>query len=188
MSMRSLLLSVWVLLLSACAGYKLNANHDPQASFIGLNTYAWIPEPQNYSGDKTLIKDSVVDARIRNYVDKEFSDRGYVKTDKESARFLVGYHLLTEKKVSLQVLNTYYNYRKGGWGWHYYPYEKESRESRTFEYQPATLIIDIASPEQQLIWRGHVYDPVNLSGREKARQAVFQNAVKQLLNTYPPKR
>lgn len=160
--MRSLLRGSALLLALAVAlpGCRLpvKTDHDPAASFDGLERFAWIDPPLRESageggGADPFVHNTLLDKRVREAVEAELGRRGYRPAGEEPPDFLVRYHV-----VSRQVVRDRPFVVGGGFGHSPYhgPFGYGSSVVYGAEsYDEGTLILDVIDPESQSIsWRG----------------------------------
>lgn len=178
---------VWVIAaLCGCAGMAITSDYDPAASFSGLKTYAWLPDPEKkpvgLHGENPLL-----DAYIRKTVESQLVAKGYEKHAPETADFLVGYNGSLVSKMSVTALNSYYDYPQG-WGWNYAPgYYSAAAGTQVYEYTEGTLIIDVANPKtRQLIWRGSAKTELDRHPSVEEKKDKINKAVRRILDRFSP--
>ncbi len=181
---------VWVILivatLWACTTIRVTSDFDPSADFSGLRTYAWIPGPQERTGDPR-IDNPLLDSRIRETVDRQLAAQGYQKQRSGRPDFWIGYHAAIKSKMSIDVINDYYHYPRG-WGWGYgAAYAPSGATTYVHEYEEGTLILDVVNPQtSELIWRGSADAEVNRRAKPEERQKKLGKAVQKILSRFPP--
>ena len=193
-----LILLLLVICIGGCASatkvpkMATGADYDPSMDFAGLKSYDWMPESPFSTGDPRVDNDSLLHARIRNAVDRELGEKGFIKLPSATPDFLIGYHVTVAEKTSVRFLNNYYGYSEG-WGWSYeartgQPYHADGpAEMIEFEYQQGTVILDMATPEpRKLIWRGEVTASIDPDEESNAKSERVNKAVKLLLQAFPP--
>jgi len=144
-----------------CAGKSANpsdlirvqSEQSPTASFYGAKTYGWVWEPTPDPGRQRTQED-IRDWRIRNAVEAQLADRGYVKVPKKKADFLVDYHT-DRKQRTISTFSDYLKYRDyGGTG--------QISEVYVVGYEEAVLIVEIFDGRsRQLAWRASGTTVVN---------------------------
>ena len=148
--------------LSACSTMTVNTDHDPEARFAELESYAWLPRPERDTGDPRVDDNPLLETRIRTAVDRTLASKGFRQESSGAPDFLVGYHVTLDQKTSVTVINDYYRYSPG-WGYRYgaryRPYRAYGYsgppETYVHQYDVGTLIVDVVLPEERrLIWRG----------------------------------
>ena len=143
--------------------------------------------------DDPRIYDAILDKRIRLAVETQLAADVYQRVTSEAPDFLVGYNAAVAEKMEVATMNYYYGY-DAGWGPGYsrypgvgYAMDNIGTETYIYHFDEGTLILDIANPEtRQLIWRGSAQAEVNLSDRQDRRDQRLKEAVRQILERFPP--
>jgi Domain of unknown function (DUF4136) len=166
----------------ACSGVRVNTDYDPKADFSNVRSYAWFDERSGVEGDRQDVT-SLLDRRVRRAVDAELQRKGIALVDKSSAKVLVSYHLGVETKLDVNTINSGYGYgaygRSGGM----------ITTTTVTEYQEGTLLIDVIDPSaKQLVWRGSGQARVHQRSTPEEREARVDEAVKEILEKFPPGR
>ena len=157
-----------------CVEFAVITDYDPQTSFAGLETYAWMPGKQDIQADPTMDGD-LLDRRIRLAVDAELRAKGYQES--ETPDFRVGYHALLRERVNVARLNSHYGYEDYRVG-----------PTHAYIYREGTLILDVADPEgTTLLWRASVRDVVEHSATPEERERRLREYVRRMLESFPPK-
>jgi len=175
--------------LGACSSLQVSWDYDVNADFSTLRSYDWLPIPAAESAAPRLQYDSLLETRVKQAVDSELARKGF-RRDTEKPDYLVGYNVAIDEKVAVTYLNELYGYGPG-WGErrHIYHYGYPSRDYIVDEYQQGTLILDIVSTDTgQLIWRGTASDEVYPDLGQEAREKRVREAVKKILEQFPPAR
>lgn len=175
-------------LLGACATIPVGYDFDPQADFQGLQSYTWIEGERKPTGDPRIDGNSLLEARIRDAVDRALVAKGYVKDTTAQPDFLIDYYVTLDKRASVQTINRYFGYGPG-WAWYYGGYYAPYAWSDTYvyEYDEGTLILDVVSPQsRQLIWRGSGTDEVGFVSTPEQRQDVLNRMAEAILANFPP--
>lgn len=177
------LLGTLGLALVACAP-RVIVEHDHQANFFDLHTFAWVTPPPGPVNNPILDSD-ILEGRVQRAVVADLTRRGYTQTDsRESADFLVTYHTVSKQK--LESTPSSFSIGFGG----YYPYGYGSvfvPISNTVQSrEQGTLMLDIINAHtNRLIWRGWTNDWISKSNYSE--QAVA-NDVQRILAKFPPQR
>ncbi len=180
------------LLLGACSAKKqmnVGWEYDPAARFSGLHTYAWIPGPQQRTGDPR-VDDSGVDRRIRQAIDTQLDAQGFVVASADHADFWVGYHVLLLDKVQTTTTGTYYGHNRswGGdagldLGWNL----AGSPTTYARRYDVGTLTVFIEAPAtQRPIWQGFAQALIEPSDDWDTRDQRLAKAASLILEKFPP--
>ncbi len=176
---RQLLLFAGALAMSACAGLGARSDHDPQANFSELNTFAW-QAPQRADDDERAVWDNdLLARRVAQAVRDELTDRGYREVAADEADFLVTYSTGERERTRGSSLGVGFG---RGFG---------SRSSLFLGQQvhldrrdEGVLVLDIIETgEQALIWRGWAARDVS-DGRFAEEQV--KRYVKGILERFPP--
>ena len=166
--------------LTACAGMTIRSDYDPQAapSFPAYRTYSWLPQPD---GRDTRVYNPIVEGRIVGAVDRELAGRGYQKAS-DNPDFRIGWHAAIESKTDVDVVNRYYGYGLSRWGTGVVVQDTYVRE-----YDQGTLILDIVDGgSNQLVWRGSAQAEIRPTDDPAKRQERISNAVRLILERFPP--
>jgi len=170
------------LTLGACSGISVSSDWDPNADFSRIASWDWVPGPQGSTGNPRLDSD-LLDQRIRSAVDAELSLRGVRRAREGNPDVLIAYHLGVENKIDVNTVQRSYGY---GPYWYSGPAYTETYVS---EYEQGTLLIDILQPEdRRLVWRGAGQARVNESGSPEDREARVREAVRKILEQFPPQK
>lgn len=176
--------------LSGCSTLEISYDYDPKANFTGLETYAWLDEPQKPTGDPRIDGNTILKSRVHEAVDGALAARGFRRVA-DDPDFLVAYHVSLDRRQSVQTLNSYYGYSPGwgyGYGAAYRPgYWAGVPQTYVYEYEEGTLILDVVDPEtRELIWRGSAQDEVSFKSTPEKDQAQLDEAVQRMLEHFPP--
>jgi len=167
--------------LSACSGLKVNYDFDPNASFSGYSTWAWMemqPNPQFTDLQRSRVQSSISSA---------LSAKG-MEMVRGEPDFWVGYQVVLDEEVSYNTVNDYYG---GGWGYRgwYGPSYGGVATSRTYEtrVQVGTLFIDVFDAQShELVWRGTGESKIQEVQDPAERQARLDKAVAKIMENFPP--
>ena len=164
----------------ACSSLRVNVDFDPEEDFGAYRTYTWFPREQRQQGDYR-VDNPLIDARIRDAVDRELAAKGYRKLQDRNPDFYVAFYLSVEDKMDVYTVNRgYYDY----WG-----YGVSIPETRVRQYEEGTLVIDIADArEKELTWRGVGKGRLSRNPSPEQITAEVDSAVKQILARFPPEK
>ena len=169
--------------LSGCSSIEVSTDYDSSVSFSGYRTYAWIPGPQERTGDPRL-DNSLLDARIREAVERHLAAKGYKKEESGSPDFLITYHVALKGKLDVTTMNNY-GY---GPGWRGARMAGAGSTTYVREYQEGSLLVDIVNPAQRhLVWRGTAQAEVTPTSTPEEKKARLDEAVGKILEGFPPK-
>ena len=68
---------------------RINTDYDTTVDFSTLKTYAWMERQRPESVDPRM-DNTLLEARVRAAVDREFATKGFPKVPAEEASFLAG--------------------------------------------------------------------------------------------------
>jgi hypothetical protein len=163
-----------------CSSMQVWSEHDPRASFDDRGTYAWkIPEGADAADEGTV--DPILDARVRSAVDAELVKRGFVEVDAEPD-MLVAYQIGVQDR---QVVTAVYDEPAYSYG---YTTRTRTRRSTVYEYEEGTLSLDFVDPASgRPIWRGSARAEIDPSGSQQQRDERIAEAVRRMLDLFPPR-
>ena len=170
-------------MLGACSSIEVTTDYDPSVGFAAYRTYAWIPSPQERTGDLRL-DSSLLHDRIREAVERHLAAKGYQKTEPGSPDFLVTYHVALKGKLNVSTMSNY------GYGPGYRGARMAGPGTTTYvhEYDEGSLLVDIVDPtKRQLVWRGTARAEVPPTSTPEERTAKIDAAVGKILEAFPPK-
>jgi len=171
-----------IVLTAGCSSISVNNDYDPGTDFSVYQTYAWIRQQTNVSGNaqQAQAQSSLVGKRIMNSVDKVLAEKGMRMAD--DPQLLVVYHTGVQDKV--QVTDWGYGYgRYGGWGY-------GGGGVDVYNYQQGTLIVDLVdAASKELVWRGTAQGALAESNPSPEQmQKKIDNVVGKMFQKYPPKK
>lgn len=170
-------LIAWV---CGCAPIAVSVDFDPAADFSGFRTFGLLPDPEatgNPRADNPLLHQ-----RVRAALGDQLKSQGY--TLSEDPQIWVGYHLATEKRLDVRVVNDYYGYghwRYGGVG------RTGPAYTDVREYEQGMLIIDVVDAARKLVvWRGVGEARVREQPTPEQVEERIRQAVAEILGRFPP--
>jgi hypothetical protein len=179
--MRSLLVLCAILLAAlpaGCASSKVGYDYDRSANFTRYHTYAWNSGVQQASGDRR-VDSSLMDARIRNAIEKHLRAKGYLASAGGTPDFIVAYHAGIKDMMKGASTQNYIGDRTHG---------TFTTISDIQPYHEGTLTIDIVDAEShQLIWQAAAKADVDLSLGPNERDARVNDIVGAMLSHFPPR-
>ncbi len=180
---RSAIFGCVALALAGCAAIEVSSDWKPDADFSRLHAWAWLPQARPVSGDPRL-DSALLDARIRSAVEGELGARGLAKVGEAHADFLVAYHIALERRIEATTIDDYY----GGVGYRHWSRPGYSH-TYVFELEVGTLMLDVLDPRsRELIWRGTAKAEIVPDAAPEQREARIREAVRRMLERFPPKR
>jgi hypothetical protein len=169
---------------SGCASVRVTHDYDPDADFAGLKTWQWSEKPRALTGDVRVDDNSLLEGRVHVAVEAVLAEKGYSKLGSGEPDFLVTYHAAIAEKIDVQTVNDYYGYDPA-WGWGYQP---AGWGTRTYvnQYEEGSLMLDVATPNNHLIWRGTAAADVDESKTPEERAERILTSVEKMLTLFPP--
>ena len=165
---------LWVAALagsSVAFGQDVRTNHMPGIDFSKYHSYKWV-----------LIEggahpDQILDAEIKQSIDRQLSAKGMTKTEGDDANLFVAYQIAVDKEKQWNAYGIGGGVRFGGMG---------SATSSTINI--GTLVLDLYDPAtKQLVWTGHVTKTIDPSKSQEKNQKNLDKTMAKLLKDYPPK-
>lgn len=128
------------------------------------------------------LRDTLTLNRIDSALTNELTVKGYKKSEKQSADFLVYYHINVTNKT--QIVN---DYQMVGM----YPYRYRGMmipTTRTYNYDEGQLIIDMIDPkDNNIIYRISVKDEIKSFDTPQERTEYINKVIKTVLKDFPVK-
>ena len=174
-------LIIVVIAVAGCASVKVSQDYYPGTDWSPYTTWQWRHPVQPLSGD-IRIDNPLLDKRIRRAVETHLDNRNYNRVERQPSVYLT-YYLSIERRIRSDT--TYSSYGVGGY---YYPwYGDWGTETRIYEYDLNSLIIDIhVSETDELLWRGTgEYRLRTYKSPDEAAEAT-QDVVDSILGQFPP--
>lgn len=154
---------------AACSTMQVNSEYPPEASFSGLETYAWRMRVEE-QGRRRIAPVAV--RQLVTSVDRELAAKGYSKVESDPD-FLVDFVVASQDRVGENVVIT--DQRIG----------YVSGRSEVFIEREGALILLLTEPgSDRVLWRGWATDVVD-PDIEKVVKKVDEAAVK-ILALFPP--
>jgi hypothetical protein len=173
-------------LVCGCSTVQVESDWDPRVDFSGMSRYAWLPGPQQPTGD-ARIDNPLLDARLRKAIDAQLRAQGHTKTHPADASFLVGYHLSLDKVLRANTINDHYDYGYGTWDYWGGPGTPGRSQTVIREYETGTLVIDIIeSARYELVWRGSGSTSLERSTTPEREAKLVARVVGEILKGFPP--
>ncbi len=165
------------LVLTGCAGPKIEWDYNPSVNMTQWHTYAWLPpagKPSVYPVD------SLLNQRIRSAVDKVLQAKGLKKDKPANADVLVNASAQTRTRRIQDQVVTSMGYGFSPWG------VGIRTENHTYDYDVSILRIDIINPgNHSLLWQGKATSRMLDKGSPQARKKAVDSAVTAILAPYP---
>jgi hypothetical protein len=167
----------------------INVQYDKTFSFAGMRTWAWHPEGP---GDTRLALTAEADPKrvaaradpvIIPAVEKELGARGFTKVADKPDLYVHYYVLATIKQTSQQMGQ----FLPAVPEWGLPPFSAGTQGLST--YPVGTLLLDISSPAQKVIvWRGSAARKLDFESADGQRRKNLENAIRDVLTQFPPKK
>jgi Domain of unknown function (DUF4136) len=152
-------------------GQDVRTNYMPGTDFSKYHTYKWV----DIAGGAH--PNQIVDAEIKQSVDSQLVEKGFTKTDSDSANMYVGYQTAIDQEKQWNAYGMGGGIRWGGMG---------TATSSTIDV--GTLVLDMYDPaSKQLIWTGHATKTIDPSKSQEKNQKNLDKAMQKLLKNFPPK-
>lgn len=166
-------------LLASCTTVIVKTDADPRTNFAKYRTYALSQTP--VSGSRTLSPSSL--ATLRSSLESGLAAKGIQKASKPS--FVIVYHVAARNRTEVFMVPNWNFY--GGYGYGYYGYWTGYVPSMPMvsQFVEGTLILDfVDTATKRLIWRGTA---TGILGSQKENQESIAEAVREMLEDFPPK-
>ena len=188
---RRALIPLAVVLISTTAliaGTKIKAERHPKFDFKTLKSWAW---RASGPGDVKvwLTADSKPETVQRTYepviveaVEAELARRGFTKAAGAAPDFVVTYYVLITAASSAQEMG---QFLPAVTEWGVPPFAPQTTATRV--YPLGTLVLDLASPADRVIWRAVAQAEVELGRTEAQRSARLRTIIKDIVAKIPRK-
>jgi len=189
MSRRGLALFACVFVcLAGCSTLRVRTDYDKEFDFSQLSTFAWLEppvrsEPETSPMDDLVdpfAKNSILDKRVRQAVERELLARGYQQGGDGRSEFQLRYFVILKVRMKIR------SHSRGYYGYYGRPYGYGAGvgDVSSYNYKEGTLILDVIySKTNMLTWRGWAVG-VNREGYYTDEKVA--EAVKQILDRFPP--
>ena len=156
--------------LGGCSGIQVDSEFAPDASMEGFETYAWLEYPAE--AGYLRAESRFMERRIFTAVDSAMSSKGYTKVEGDAAAdFLVVYQVTSTDGI--QAGHTY-----GTFGYSTPRDQILWPVGPSIPYAQGTLIVDIVSPDMELLWRGSASGSLEVPDQGELAKAVYQSAAR----------
>lgn len=166
-------------------------DHDASVDFSELKTYRWYDDVYP-SRDSRYRSYGDANNRVRRFINRELTSKGFTEAKSGNADFLVNYHVSKEERYSAKQFNNYYDggvhggVSTGSYGSSVaIGYSTGGGKPKT--YAEGTVVIDLLSSEAKgLIWRsiaeGRLPKKLSPSIRDNAADLLS----KEMFSAFPP--
>lgn len=182
-----------VLLLCSCVSVPVDIDYDESVIFSALHNFSWAPGVPPKSNNQKVDSDTLLHDRVHGEIENWLTGQGYGKTEPKRADFLVTYRIMVEYRTAISTYGSYgyygYPFRWGGgyYGRPYWDLTFAYPPPYSYDYQQATLIIDLLHPKTlKLIWRGSTSYEVDESISPQKKRQKIAWAVNHILQKFPP--
>jgi hypothetical protein len=168
-------------MLAGCSSLNVDLDYDPARNFGAYHTYAWLPAVTSKEGE-AVIRNDLVEARVTGAVDSALAAKNLQRTDKNSADFLVTYHINVEDRVDVRTIETGFSYRPL-WRWG----SQFDTETVVQQYKAGTLVLDIVDrATDKLAWRAAAETRLREGLTPQQRDEEIRTIVNALISKFPP--
>ena len=173
--------------LTACAAptMEIRSEYDRQAlpDFGRYRTYTWLPQP---GGSDPLPGAPIVGPHITRAVQETLQAKGY-RQEGGAPDFLIGWHAAIQGKQQITRIDVTPGYSQPGGRVPGGPLQTQTMPV-VREYDEGTLVLDIVdSRSGKLVWRGWAQAEVRATTDAAQREARIKEAVRMILDRFPPK-
>jgi hypothetical protein len=180
---RTGLLSLIILALSACSGIQVSQDYEQGYDFSKLKTFAWKPNNNHEYGvkDNDLLKERIVKAIENNLIAKH-----YQMVDSKTPDFYVSYDVSVEQKITGDSFSSGIAIGHGGYGSFGSIGIGTGTDIRA--YDQGKLNIDITDAKtDKLIWRGISTQTVSEHSTPEETTENVNETVEKVLAQFPPR-
>jgi hypothetical protein len=188
-SLTGLILASWVLLFTtAHAGIKVKTDHDPAFDFTKPRTWAWNDKEAGRvimartADDRPEEVKERAEPVIKAAVATELARRKLQPAGTEAPDLTVTYSLLITVGVSAQVIG---QFAPSVPEWGLVPFSGATQALRAIEQ--GSLLLDM-SANNKTVWRGAAQAEIKPGMTAEKRHKLIQDAVRDLLGRYPPRK
>ena len=174
---------VAVLVLVGCGTLSVRTEHDPNADFAALKSYAWAVQSRAMSPAEKIIRETV---------DRAFAAKGFERDDAGHPDFLVAHRVSVEERTDVSMGN---GHREpppasgwafagdSGWGWRD-PADMLDQQ----EYTEGTLVLAVMDAgSTQMVWRGTAVAEINAGETGSKDRKRLRHALDRMLKDFPPR-
>jgi hypothetical protein len=137
-------------------------------------SYSWLPAPQG--GDVRIYND-ITRARLEAAVNRQLNARGF-NLDPDNPDFSIAWTASIDRRLDVEVFDSYYGYGWGWWGPGYSTYVDE--------YDEGTLILDFVDADRnELAWRGIAIGRLSGATAQQPTQDQIDEAVEEVMEEFP---
>ena len=160
---------------SSCSpDFKAYTDYDRDFNIREFPYYTWADDLEMEERNNPLYYNELNDKRIRNAVNRQMKNKGYVLTD-NNPELKIHYHIVVEDRTE------YYTDPYGYYG----PYWRRSY-AYSYQYKQGTLIIDLMdASNKNLLWRGWVTGVLAEAQDSSKAEYMIEKAVADIFEKLP---
>jgi hypothetical protein len=162
-----------ILLFSGCSTVRVSSDYDTKFDITTLKTFHIVH-------NEAKLQDTLTINRIDSALSNELTLKGYKKSPKQSAEFLIYYHIDVTNKTEMIT-----DYQMVGM----YPYRYRGMmvpTTRTYNYDEGQLIVDMINPkDNNIIYRLSVKDELKDFDTPQERTKYINEVIQALLKEFP---
>lgn len=186
--LRTVLLSAAVLVLAACQATPVQPDYDVSRDFSNYRTWTWAEPAVSFTpANDPRIGSDLVAQRLKEAISAQLDARGLrPAASPEEADLKVHADMIVDEEQQMVTTNFGVGMGTGYWGvWGGGPVMSETR---SVDYQTATLQIDLLdADDNQLVWRGSSTEVIRDQAPSPAeRTRKTHELVSRVLTGYPP--
>jgi hypothetical protein len=159
------------LVASSAYPQDVRTNYMPGTDFTKFKTYRW----GGIEGGSH--PNQIVDAEIKEAVDKQLAEKGFTKVDGEKSDLTVAYQVAVDKEKQWTSFGMGGGPRWGGMS-----------TATSTPIGVGTIVLDFYDPSaKQLVWQGHATKTLDAKSSQEKNQKTLDKSMKKLLKDFPPK-
>jgi hypothetical protein len=171
-----------------CAHLRVETDYDTDLDFSQFRSFSWLEPPVTVEPSESPVdelvdpfeKNTLLDKRVRQAVERELLARGYGLAPDGRSEFELQYHVLLKDRTKIR------SYSSGYYGYRHYPYGYGGTLGgvSSYDYKEGTLIIDVIDARtRRLAWRGWA---VGATRKGYYTEEKVSEAVAAILKHFPP--
>jgi hypothetical protein len=173
------------LLITACSSVNLRYDYDVRANFASYKTFDWYAASRMAKDKGVKVDNPLMDRRVANAVEKELTTRGYTRDTTSDPDFLVTYYPIYQEKKYRTATQVGW----GSWGFRPFGFGMGTTVSQEQRYREGTIVLEITDfKTNQMVWQAAAEGVLTDLKNPEDADEVVNNAVKQMLDHFPPKK
>jgi len=168
------LIALLGLAASSAMSQEVRFNFDKSADFMKFKTYKWV------TIEGVVQEEALTKEQIEAAFDSELAKKGLAKVASDSADLFLAYQFGIHADQELSSSATTLEYKVG------LPLGGTMLEEDSILYKGELALDMYATSKRTRVWRGVATKTVHLDAKPNARQKHLTQAVKKLLEHYPP--